>query len=47
MENNNISSEEIQKCNLIIKAISNYYSSRIVGQRNLQISLLVSLIASL
>lgn len=46
MENNNISSEEIQKSNLIIKAISNYYSSRIVGQRNLQISLLVSLIAN-
>ena len=46
MENNNISSEEIQKSNLIIKAISNYYTSRIVGQRNLQISLLVSLIAN-
>ena len=46
MENNNISSEEIQKSNLIIKAISGYYTSRIVGQRNLQISLLVSLIAN-
>lgn len=46
MENNNISSEEMQKSNLIIKAISNYYTSRIVGQRNLQISLLVSLIAN-
>ena len=46
MENNNISSEEIQRSNLIIKAISNYYTSRIVGQRNLQISLLVSLIAN-
>lgn len=46
MENNNISSEEIQKSNVIIKAISNYYTSRIVGQRNLQISLLVSLIAN-
>ncbi len=46
MENNNISSEEIQRSNLIIKAISNYYTSRIVGQKNLQISLLVSLIAN-
>ncbi len=46
MENNNISSEEIQRSNLIIKAISNYYTSRIVGQRNLKISLLVSLIAN-
>lgn len=46
MENNNISSEEIQKSNLIIKVISNYYTSRIVGQKNLQISLLVSLIAN-
>lgn len=46
MENNNISSEEIQKSNLIIKAISGYYTSRIVGQKNLQISLLVSLIAN-
>lgn len=44
--NNNISSEEIQRSKLIIKAISNYYTSRIVGQRNLQISLLVSLIAN-
>lgn len=43
MENSNISLEEIQKSNLIIKAISSYYTSRIVGQRNLQISLLVSL----
>ena len=46
MENSNISLEEIQKSNLIIKAISSYYTSRIVGQRNLQISLLVSLIAN-
>ena len=42
----NISLEEIQKSNLIIKAISSYYTSRSVGQRNLQISLLVSLIAN-
>lgn len=46
MENNNISLEEIQKSNLIIKEISKYYTSRIVGQRNLQILLLVSLIAN-
>lgn len=46
MENNNISMEEIQKSNVIIKAISNYYTSRIVGQRNLQLSLLISLIAN-
>ena len=46
MENSNISSEEIQRSNLIIKSISNYYTSRIVGQINLQISLLVSLIAN-
>ncbi len=46
MENNNISVEEIEKSNLIIKEISNYYTSRIVGQRNLQLSLLVSLIAN-
>ena len=46
MENNNISIEEMQKSNAIIKAISNYYTSRIVGQKNLQISLLISLIAN-
>lgn len=46
MENTNISMEEIQKSNAIIRAISNYYTSRIVGQRNLQISLLISLIAN-
>lgn len=46
MENNNISIEEIQKSNTIIKSISNYYTSRIVGQKNLQKSLLISLIAN-
>lgn len=46
MENNNISNEEIQKSNAIVKEISNYYTSRIVGQKNLQISLLISLIAN-
>lgn len=46
MENNNISMEEIQKSNSIIKSISTYYTSRIVGQKNLQMSLLISLIAN-
>ena len=46
MENSNISAEEIQKSNEIIKEIANYYTSRIVGQKNLQISLLISLIAN-
>ena len=46
MENYNISNEEIERSNSIIKAISNYYTSRIVGQKNLQISLLISLIAN-
>lgn len=46
MENKNISNEELQKSNNIIKAISEYYTSRIVGQRNLQISLLITLIAN-
>ncbi len=46
MEKSNISIEEMQKSNAIIKAISNYYTSRIVGQKNLQISLLISLIAN-
>lgn len=46
MENNNISMEEIQKSNSIIKSISIYYTSRIVGQKNLQMSLLISLIAN-
>ncbi len=46
MENTNISVEEIQKSNSIIKSVSDYYTSRIVGQKNLQISLLISLIAN-
>ncbi len=46
MENNNISMEEMQKSDEIIKAITNYYTSRIVGQKNLQNSLLISLIAN-
>lgn len=46
METGNISNEELQKSSSIIQAITNYYNSRIVGQRNLQISLLISLIAN-
>lgn len=42
----NILVEELNKSSVIIKNISNYYTSRIVGQKNLQISLLVSLIAN-
>ena len=46
MENSNISNEEMQKSNEIIKEILKYYTSRIVGQKNLQTSLLISLIAN-
>lgn len=46
MESNNILGEEIQKSNEIIGKILNYYTSRIVGQNNLKISLLISLIAN-
>lgn len=46
MENSNISTEEIQNSSSIIKAISDYYTARIVGQKNLQLSLLISLIAN-
>lgn len=46
MKNSNISIEEMQKSNEIISLISNYYTSRIVGQNNLKISLLISLIAN-
>ena len=46
MENIDIPVEEIEKSGNIISKITNYYSSRIVGQRNLQISLLISLIAN-
>lgn len=46
MENNNISEEELKKSNMIINLISNYYTSRIVGQKQLQESLLISLIVN-
>lgn len=43
---NNISNEEMNKCNEIIGALSNYYTSKIVGQKNLQVVLLITLIAN-
>lgn len=46
MKNNNISVDEINKSNEIIRTISNFYTSRIVGQKNLHISLLIALIAN-
>lgn len=46
MENSNISTEEMQKSNNIVRLISKYYTTRIVGQKELQIFLLVSLIAN-
>lgn len=41
-----ICKEEIEKSNLIIGKILKYYTTRIVGQKNLQKSLLISLIAN-
>ena len=46
MEINNISQEELAKCTEIVNQIKNYYSTRIVGQKNLQTSLLISLISN-
>lgn len=46
MEKTNITDEEIQKAVEIVNKISAYYSSRIVGQKNLQVSLLISLISN-
>lgn len=46
MENDNILDEELQKGTSVISKILEYYTSRIVGQNNLKISLLISLIAN-
>jgi len=46
MEDTNISNEELQKSRKIIDEILTYYTERIVGQKNLQTSLLISLIAN-
>ena len=49
MNNNqqkNISDEEIKKSNEIINNLMNYYEGKIVGQKNLQKSLLIALLAN-
>lgn len=45
-ESINITLEEINRSNEILKKLNDYYSKRIVGQQNLQKSLLVSLLAN-
>ncbi len=45
-QQNTITQEEIMKSNEIITNLSKYYSDKIVGQKNLQLSLLVALIAN-
>lgn len=42
----NISQEELNKCNEIIGKVWNYYTQRIVGQKRLGTSLLISIIAN-
>lgn len=46
MEENRITPEELERCKDIISRIWTYYNERIVGQRNLGISLLISLMAN-
>ena len=41
-----ISQEELDKCKYRVKRIKYYYSQRVVGQENLALSLLVSVIAN-
>lgn len=43
---NNLSQEELAKCNQIIMTLWNYYSERIVGQKSLGRSLLITLITN-
>ncbi len=45
-ENISITPEELEKSNMIIKKIDEYFSERIVGQKRLQQSLLVALLAN-
>lgn len=45
-ENINITQEELANCTAILDKIKNYYSTKIVGQKRLQESLLISLIAN-
>lgn len=44
--NDDISQEELDKCKYRVKKIKYYYSQRVVGQENLALSLLVSVIAN-
>ena len=46
MSNQNITKNEIKKCNTIINKLHNYYSKRIVGQTNLEKLILISLISN-
>lgn len=45
-EEADISQEELERCNAIISNLSKYYEDRIVGQKHLRLSLLVSFIAT-
>ncbi len=45
-QNINISAEELNQCKIIIDKLKNYYNERIVGQQNLQMSLLTALLAN-
>ena len=42
----NITEEEMKKCSAIVNKISEYYTKRIVGQKDLQESLLIALISN-
>lgn len=44
--NNLINEDELNRCSQILEALNNYYKTKIVGQKNLQKSLLISLIAN-
>lgn len=46
IKQSNLSQEEIAKCNQIIMTLWNYYSERIVGQKSLGTSLLITLITN-
>ena len=45
-QNINISVEELNQCKMIIDKLKAYYNERIVGQQNLQMSLLTALLAN-
>ncbi|MBR3211420.1 MAG: MoxR family ATPase [Bacilli bacterium] len=46
MNQSNITQEELNKCLEIMNKMNNYYAERIVGQQNLEKSLLISLMAN-